>query len=322
MFHGFYADDESVAYSSEGKHLAVSSFARLLGLLKRHFQPIHLRELIASLRNGAPLPPNALVLTFDDGYESNFRVAYPLLMKVQVPATIFLATEFVDENTPMWTERLEFALARSSKDHLILPSAEEDKPISLATPSERATALGKVKKILKSLPHPELLNQVDALEDQLGVRLTRGDLLPYQRSLNWDQCREMADSGLVDFGGHTHSHCILGRVEPDLARKEIQTCRRIIEDRLNIDGGLFCYPNGKPGDYSEICAKSLSEEGYSCALTTEEGYVNRDSDPYALHRIGISDRDDPKWTLLQATGSLPRLKRLLGRMQTAEKEAL
>jgi peptidoglycan/xylan/chitin deacetylase (PgdA/CDA1 family) len=52
------------------------------------------------LRAG-PAPAHDLyVLTFDDGYRDFYTRAFPLLAELRLPATLFVATQFVDEGVP------------------------------------------------------------------------------------------------------------------------------------------------------------------------------------------------------------------------------
>ena len=46
------------------------------------------------------IPSNVFAVTFDDGYENNYRNAWPILRDLHVPATIFLATKYLDSKQP------------------------------------------------------------------------------------------------------------------------------------------------------------------------------------------------------------------------------
>jgi peptidoglycan/xylan/chitin deacetylase (PgdA/CDA1 family) len=69
--------------------------AHLSYLRSRAFGFVRLSEVVAHLTDGAPLPPNPLLLTFDDGYVNNLTLAYPLLKRHGVPAALFLPTAYL-----------------------------------------------------------------------------------------------------------------------------------------------------------------------------------------------------------------------------------
>lgn len=61
--------------------------------------PISLRQLHEHLARGVPTPPEAIVLTFDDGYQGFADYAYPLLKRYGFPAAVFVHTGFVGDRT-------------------------------------------------------------------------------------------------------------------------------------------------------------------------------------------------------------------------------
>lgn len=69
---------------------------QLEGLLARGYRPVTLSDAVDAHRKEEPLPAEAFVVTFDDAYESVFRYALPVLESLAVPATLFVATAYVD----------------------------------------------------------------------------------------------------------------------------------------------------------------------------------------------------------------------------------
>jgi peptidoglycan/xylan/chitin deacetylase (PgdA/CDA1 family) len=69
--------------------------AQLAWLVRNDHRVVRLSDLQAHLEGRRALPPRAVVLTIDDGYESVHRVALPLLRKHGLPATLFVTTDFL-----------------------------------------------------------------------------------------------------------------------------------------------------------------------------------------------------------------------------------
>jgi peptidoglycan/xylan/chitin deacetylase (PgdA/CDA1 family) len=73
---------------------------QLSGLLRRGYSAWPLSRLVTASNNGEPIPDNVFVITFDDGYANNYLHALPILQELNVPATIFLATAYLDSDEP------------------------------------------------------------------------------------------------------------------------------------------------------------------------------------------------------------------------------
>ena len=70
------------------KHLSI--------LLNHQFTPITFQ----TLHNGGSLPEKPVIITFDDGYESVYLHAYPIMQKYSIPGVVYLLTDFIGlENT-------------------------------------------------------------------------------------------------------------------------------------------------------------------------------------------------------------------------------
>lgn len=79
--------------------VSVEQFRHQMALLKEEgYQPVSLRQVIRYGDEGVALPRKAVLITFDDGYLSNYQIAYPILKEHQFPAAIFaIGTSFGHE---------------------------------------------------------------------------------------------------------------------------------------------------------------------------------------------------------------------------------
>jgi peptidoglycan/xylan/chitin deacetylase (PgdA/CDA1 family) len=71
----------------------------LLGELD--YVPVSLDAVLAHYLRGEPLPPGAVLLTFDDGYRDNLENALPILRRYGYPAVLFVPIGFLDDSRPL-----------------------------------------------------------------------------------------------------------------------------------------------------------------------------------------------------------------------------
>jgi peptidoglycan/xylan/chitin deacetylase (PgdA/CDA1 family) len=77
-------------------------FESQLGALKLWgFTPIALEDWLRLRAAGTGMPSRPVVLTFDDGYRSNYEIAWPILRHYEAGATIFLVADRMGE-TNRW----------------------------------------------------------------------------------------------------------------------------------------------------------------------------------------------------------------------------
>lgn len=75
--------------------------SQLLGLRQRGYEAWPLGECVKWHREGKRIPRNVFVIVFDDGYENVYSQAWPVLCELDMPATVFLATAYLDSPDPM-----------------------------------------------------------------------------------------------------------------------------------------------------------------------------------------------------------------------------
>jgi peptidoglycan/xylan/chitin deacetylase (PgdA/CDA1 family) len=112
----------------------VTTFRRQLEFLQSmQASTVSLADVMDYLDGGEALPPRAVVLTFDDGYDDNYRFAYPLLRQFEMTGTFFVVAGLVGKRGYMTWEQLRemqlhgMAIESHSLDHVdlsLLPRAE------------------------------------------------------------------------------------------------------------------------------------------------------------------------------------------------------
>ncbi|OPH62078.1 hypothetical protein BC351_02235 [Paenibacillus ferrarius] len=81
--------------------ISPAKFNQHLQVLKEnHYNVISIEDYSCFQEHQKPIPPNAVVITFDDGYQSFYEKAYPLLKKAGYPATNFVVVSYVDTDYP------------------------------------------------------------------------------------------------------------------------------------------------------------------------------------------------------------------------------
>ncbi len=84
MYHHLEEDPATSA------NVSPETFEAHLKLLLEHgYTPVSLREMEDFVTRGGELPEKPVLITFDDGYESNYELAFPILQKYGAKAVIF-----------------------------------------------------------------------------------------------------------------------------------------------------------------------------------------------------------------------------------------
>jgi len=93
LYHHILPDAYNTSYEGNGLVLSAETFAAQMEYLyKNQFHVITSGELRDFLYNKKPLPAKSVMITFDDGYMSNYMFAYPILKQYGFKAVIFAIT--------------------------------------------------------------------------------------------------------------------------------------------------------------------------------------------------------------------------------------
>ena len=92
-YHEVLADNEPMTPTA----VRASDLARQFAWLQANdYHPVSVDQILAARAGGPPLPPNAILLTFDDGFLDAYTRAFPLLKLFNYPAVIALVGKWMD----------------------------------------------------------------------------------------------------------------------------------------------------------------------------------------------------------------------------------
>src|SRR5262249_9068936 len=135
----------------------VEDFRRQMGYLARHCRVLRLVEAAAQLRaDGLGGDKPAVAITFYDGYQNNFEIAFPVLREFDLPATIFLNTAFIGTDQTLWFCRLNRALAETKQKSMVW----QGENYNLDSNSAKSATSARMQEKLKYLAHQQLLDEV------------------------------------------------------------------------------------------------------------------------------------------------------------------
>ncbi len=278
LYHGVTEQNHRGIENSSRKQIPAGEFKRQMERLAAEYQVLSLRELVR-LSSRRALPESSVAVTFDDGFENNYNVAFPILERLRIPATFFLSSGHIGTERVFWVDKVEYLLNETAQADFFLPALQLG--FLLRTPDDRRAALCQIKAALKQTPG--LIEPVLAqMQQRLGVD-PRYDYPDY-RTLSWDQVRQMRRSGLCEFGAHTVDHAILTHLSREGKESQIQGSRQAIERQLGEPVDLFSYPEGQEGHFDEETVALLRSAGFSLSCTALFGFNTDETSPFHLRR--------------------------------------
>lgn len=242
-------------------------------LLQQYFTPLSLDQALLHLKHNT-LPPNAVCVTFDDGYLNNLTVAQPILAKYGIPATVYIATAF-SNGSNMWNDRLIHLFATQSRRQLQL----DDELVQLGDWQDRCGKVQLWLKKLKYLPLAQRLEKIDQFyrqnnaEEQAALMMSPA------------QIKQLADCG-VTIGAHTVNHPILKVLSEHEQHTEIEKSKLQLEDWLGRPVEHFAYPNGVEGrDFDDCTVNLVKQAGFTSAVITNWGKSSLATSVFKLKRF-------------------------------------
>lgn len=252
--------------------VSAANFEKQILFLKKNYRIISGEELVDIIKNNKPFPKNSCLITFDDGWMDNYINAFQILKKYNVPAIIFISTDYIGTNRIFWHERLCNILTRVDYNSNKLSDIESKWPTNIlerisniinAPEHQRRLLINDLVEFIKSYSLDEINNLIRGLEALFDVV----EEVSQPVMLSWEQVKEMSQNNIC-FGSHTKSHTILTQISTDKVFEELREPKSIIENKLGKPVYFFAYPNG---NYNDFIIRAAIESGHLASFTCISG---------------------------------------------------
>ena len=264
-------------------------FARQLHYLKKHFALISSKQLNDFYNDDLELPPNAVLITFDDGFKDTAHNALPVLHELHIPAIVFITTGFIDTELIPWEDRLAYLFNTIEAE---VVDEEECGTFSVKTDEDKNASLWACCKEFRKIHTSQREKIVKKMYERYGVNEEAMAAAAQKAQLGYMSSEDIGfwKQRCIDFGAHTVNHAHLPSLPEKEQAAEITVSKQTLEKILGEEVRVFAYPFGKAGDYNETTRQMLKEAGFSLGMIFEEGYNDKTADYLALRRMGVDTR--------------------------------
>jgi len=264
-------------------------FARMMALVARVYRVLPLTQAARLLAEDR-LPRRALCITFDVGYADNQAIALPILQRLGLKASFFVATGFIDGGR-MWNDSVIECFRHTRRDTVDLTFLGLQ-CLPTRSANERRAAIDQA---IPAIKYMELAAREQALAQlhQVCGAPALSDTLMMRR----DQVLSLHSAGM-GVGAHTVHHPILTALPDEQALYEIRSGRDTLQDWTQSPVTTLAYPNGRPGqDYDHRHVHMARALGFEVAVSTAVGVAGSGDDCLQLPRFTPWETQLPRWTL-------------------------
>jgi peptidoglycan/xylan/chitin deacetylase (PgdA/CDA1 family) len=301
MYH--YVRDLARSRFPAIKGLSLERFSRQMDYIQAHYTPVTVEMLLSVLQSPEQaLPPNAILLTFDDGYSDHFANVFPVLDARGIQGCFFPPAEAILEHKVLDVNKIHFVLA-SGRDpealldrvlRLVLETAPDYPLQSKDIYYEKlggdhrfdSREVVTLKRLLqRELPEPIRRAVVQGL---FAEYVTADETaFAWELYLSLDQISCMRRHGM-HFGSHGYSHAWLNHLSPEAQTVEIDRSLEFLKNiGIAADNWTICYPYG---GFNDSLLETLRSRGCRLGFSVEARVADLDQDEcLTLPRIDTND---------------------------------
>jgi len=236
--------DPSITLSADG-------FRDGLSFLRRHYEIVALDDVLANRRQRRPLPPRALLITFDDGWADSLEVAAPILEEFGLPAALFAASDAIQDQDSAWWQ--------AGAAHLVRSGGAPDRLVQAAQDGDELAFLDRLYRMSVTERRQVLAAAMSPERGRCGKR----EMLSCQDLRSW-RARGFA------VAAHGAAHMPLTALSEAEVKRDLEKSRGDLARLLGADAAApeaaLAFPHGR---YDDSVIQIARDSGFEVLFTSE-----------------------------------------------------
>ena len=276
MYHRVLPDEQIKEDLDIGLAISCSNFEKQIKMLKSKYKIYSMDEFIDNLKKGKN--EFILTITFDDGYKDNLLHALPVLEKFEVPAIIYITTNFLKQNVDLWWYELMETIQNRST--ISFNYEKQNFDFILKNQKQKFSAYNNLRKTFLKL---RIDKQIELLKIITGTKKRKN----YSKiCLNQEEVKILDNNNLITIGSHGHNHLNFKILSNEEIQYEINKSLEVLEGLLNHKIKHFCYPYGGKNQASVREYNIIEKANFDSAVTGRV-YPIKHYNPFSLPRIYV-----------------------------------
>ncbi len=283
LFHGVVDRKNIGVKNYTNKHIHINKFKKILKNLKNKGQAISMDDIVNLKKNKIDFPDYSYAITFDDGYYNNYSFAAPILNDLNVPATFYVTTDFIANNSMSWIDMIEDSISKLKFRQKIFYKNFKSK--NLISKKNKIRFLNFLRKEIKTD------NKIDPYKEVRNIAKNNNIILKtslnniFDKKMTWDNLNKISSDKKFIVGGHGKTHRILSYLNNDDVKNEIKNSINLINKKLSIKVKHFSYPEGLNFCFGKREISILKKNGIKCSPSAVDGINKIKEDLFNLKRI-------------------------------------
>ena len=280
-------------FDLSGSTVLQKIFIDQINYINNNFKIVNYKNLFHDKDNSSKIKA---LITFDNGYIDNYKYAYPILKKLNIPALFFIPTYYLN-NKIIWDRYLSILLQYSNSSNKSFIIKNRNNEIIFVKKKNEKIKNNEFWKLINFFKKNNNINDIEKILDDIRYQLKFKNIINENDYCMSDvQIKELSENN-ISIGCHSHYHLSMSNYSNEKLIKELISSKKIIEKITDTECDSFAFPFGSKNDYSFNQFEHIKRIGFSNIFLNINGINKTNKTNEGIKRIILDNDTNLKYIL-------------------------